>query len=279
MNAVPYRTVLLTNGSPHALRIAEGLRARQFTLDAIVYEAPALRSYLPRSGSTLAIARALPIGVARWTRASVRAFRASRVYAPFAERFLLTGPLNSDKMRGDLASLRPDFIVLGGTGILKRPTIELAAQGVLNAHPGLLPWVRGTGVVGRAIQMGIPVGCTCHYVNAGVDRGRIVERRLLYVDDATGSLAELEHRADLLAAEMMVDIVARLLESGEPPGAVEQSEKYPLSTWLTPAERLAVDEQVKRGRARELFELWRPATTGGERYALPPDFQFPGYAP
>jgi hypothetical protein len=82
----------------------------------------------------------------------------------------------------------------------------------------------------------------------------------------------------LLAAEMMVDIVARLLERGEPPAAVEQTEKYPLSTWLSPAERLAVDEQVQRGRARELFELWRPATTGGERYALPPNFQFPGYA-
>jgi methionyl-tRNA formyltransferase len=182
-----------------------------------------------------------------------------------------TGALNSERMRADLAGLDPDVLVLGGIGILSEAILRIPRLGVLNSHAALLPWVRGNGVVGRSLQRSVPVGCTLHYVAEKVDAGGIVDRRLVELD-ADLSLRELERRADELAAAMMVDAVASVVETGSGPAAVPQQETFPVSRRLSWLERRAVNREARRGRARELFESWKTHTLDGEDYRLASDF-------
>lgn len=80
-----------------------------------------------------------------------------------------------------LRELAPDLIVLGGTRILKPHIFAPARLGTLNAHPGLLPEVRGSASVAWAIHLDEPIGCTCHFIDAGIDTGPIVGRRAIEV--------------------------------------------------------------------------------------------------
>ena len=84
---------------------------------------------------------------------------------------------NGEACRALLAQERPDLIVLGGTRILKPFVIAAARDGCLNAHPGLLPHVRGSASVAWSIHRDLPVGCTCHFIDGTIDTGPIVSRR------------------------------------------------------------------------------------------------------
>ncbi len=269
-----FRIVMLTNGNPHGLRILQGLEKRQARITAVVLEAPLHpRAYLTQSAGSGGKWLAWPRAVKRWLATLRRVAGARRTYLPYTERLVITGALNSEQMKRDLEGLAPDFIILGGVGILKAPLIEVARHGVINSHPGLLPWIRGTGVVGRALERGIPVGATCHYVSSGIDTGAMIERRLLPVTGKEIALAELEAGADQLTSEMMVDVVVEQLLHGNVPAAVQQTTKFPMCSWMSAEERVGVDEQVRAGRAKQLFEGWRPAGIDSEKCQLPADYQ------
>ena len=48
---------------------------------------------------------------------------------------------------------------------------------MLNSHPGLLPEMRGSASVAWSIYHDVPIGCTCHFIEEGIDTGPIVNRR------------------------------------------------------------------------------------------------------
>lgn len=91
---------------------------------------------------------------------------------------------NKEDCQRLLEEAAPELIVLGGTRILKPHIFEVAPMGCLNSHPGLLPEVRGSASVAWAIQLDEKVGCTCHFIEAGIDTGPIVGRREIPVTRA-----------------------------------------------------------------------------------------------
>jgi len=101
-----------------------------------------------------------------------------------------------------LSQTQPDFIVLGGTRILRPHAFAAAKLGTLNAHPGLLPEVRGSASVAWAIALDIEVGCTCHFIEPGIDTGPIVSRQTIPVrrDSTYESLC---HATTTLSATLM----------------------------------------------------------------------------
>jgi methionyl-tRNA formyltransferase len=84
---------------------------------------------------------------------------------------------NGDACRELVAKSQPNLIVLGGTRILKPHVFENAPDGCLNAHPGLLPEVRGSASVAWSVHRDVPIGCTCHFIDAKIDQGPLVSRR------------------------------------------------------------------------------------------------------
>jgi len=270
-NLMPFRVIMLTN-STYGLLMLKKLERRGIALSAVVIETCfGIRENLKKSNFLSGRRPDLPKALYHSLRNIWRTQQAKRLYESYSERVILTGSLNSERMRNDLQSLAPDFIVLGGAGILKPHVIETARRGILNAHPGLLPWIRGTGVIGRAIERGIPVGATCHYVNAGIDLGQIIERRLLPITGKE-TLQELEINADDLATTMIADLITEQLMLGRAPESIEQVNKFPICKWLNPTERLSVDELLRKGEAKRLFEQWRPFCVEQERHTVPLEF-------
>jgi methionyl-tRNA formyltransferase len=121
---------------------------------------------------------------------------------------------HNDKTCKDLlAANKPDVLVLGGTRIIKPTILEVPSQSTINAHPGLLPWLRGSASVGWALYKDLPQGATAHFVSPGIDTGDIIITRQLSVfrDDTYESI---NYRIAVLAGELMAEAVASLA-SGE----------------------------------------------------------------
>ena len=111
---------------------------------------------------------------------------------------------NDDACEAELAACRPELLVLGGTRILRPRIFMHAREGALNSHPGLLPEVRGSASVAWAIHLDLPVGCTCHFIEAGIDTGPIAARREIAVRRGD-TYEKLCHATTQLSAILMVE--------------------------------------------------------------------------
>ena len=256
-SAYPHRMriVVLTSGGRAAPGFLRALAARGVVPEAVLV---AVRSELAhcfhRPPGRARVAE-LPIALAR---SVVRRLRPRfRSEYRTGERLVVTSSLNSPRMIRALEQLVPDLVVLAGCTIITPEVIGVAKQGTVNSHPGLLPWVRGNGVVAHALLRGVPVGVTCHRVDKGIDTGPVLRRRLAPVTGSERSLAELEAAADRAAVELLVDVVESARATGTIAAGQPQRARYPLCRWLPRSERPAVDAAVAAGRARELFEEWR----------------------
>ena len=76
-----------------------------------------------------------------------------------------------------IEELAPDLGVLGGTRIIRKRILRIPPEGMLNAHPGLLPEVRGSASPAWSVYHDIPIGATCHFIDPGIDTGDIVGKR------------------------------------------------------------------------------------------------------
>ena len=121
-----------------------------------------------------------------------------------------------------LREAAPELIVLGGTRILKPNIFRLAPAGTLNSHPGLLPEVRGSASVAWSIYHDVPIGCSCHFIEEGIDVGPIVGRRMIPVHPGQ-TYEQLVHATDVLSGTLMVEAL-RAFAAGTLRGTVQPAE-------------------------------------------------------
>jgi folate-dependent phosphoribosylglycinamide formyltransferase PurN len=248
------KIVMLTNGNVHGMRILEGLKAFDIYLDYVVLETKDHLSdhlYKTKQHYLIQLAKAIRRYILS-IKLTNRVERQLRQYS----NVIRAGTLNSKEMCAALESIKPDLIVLGGIGIISNEIIKIPRFGVLNAHPCLLPWLRGTGVVGRAIERKIPVGATCHFVDCYVDTGNIIERRLLPLSERYYSLQELELKADKLASTMIVNIIKKIVCNNEMPKSYEQTEKFTVCRWMTEDEKAKLSEKLVDLEPSNLLKQW-----------------------
>jgi phosphoribosylglycinamide formyltransferase-1 len=107
-----------------------------------------------------------------------------------------------DAAIGDwLAERRVELVVLAGyMAILDGAFIARFPDRIVNVHPSLLPAFTGIRAVQQAIDYGVKVfGVTVHFVDEGVDTGRIIAQRAVELPDAStpdevmAALRPLEH--------------------------------------------------------------------------------------
>lgn len=122
---------------------------------------------------------------------------------------------NDTTCRELLEAEKPDVLVLGGTRIIKPSILETPRRATVNAHPGLLPWLRGSASVGWALYKDMKQGATAHFIDPGIDTGDIIVRRELpvYHKDTYESL---NARIATLAGELMAESLT-FLANGEAP--------------------------------------------------------------
>lgn len=63
-----------------------------------------------------------------------------------------------------------------GARILSAGVVSQFSKGVINIHPGLLPWNRGLDSAPWAVLLGIPQGVTAHVISDRIDLGPVVSR-------------------------------------------------------------------------------------------------------
>ena len=108
-----------------------------------------------------------------------------------------------------ISDAAPDLVVSAGFMKVLGPTV-LARHRVINTHPALLPSFPGAHGVRDAMAHGVRVtGCTCHWVDAGVDTGAIIDQRAVRVED-DDTVESLHERIKVLERDMLVEVVRAL---------------------------------------------------------------------
>ncbi len=72
--------------------------------------------------------------------------------------------------------LQPDLVCVFGTSLIRGELLDAGRLGIVNLHGGLSPEYRGADCTFWALYNDEPdkVGCTLHYIDAGIDTGRLI---------------------------------------------------------------------------------------------------------
>ncbi len=73
-------------------------------------------------------------------------------------------------------TLQPDLIAVFGTSLIRGELLKQGRLGIANLHGGLSPEYRGADCTFWALHNGEPekVGCTLHWIDAGIDTGGLI---------------------------------------------------------------------------------------------------------
>lgn len=121
--------------------------------------------------------------------------------------------LNDESTLRVLREYQPDVIVYAGGGILRKAFIESPRIGVLNAHGGPLPDIRGMNAAEWSLMCGIEPGTHMHFIDTGVDTGPL----LFFVPlkfEPGDSVADIRGKATVQAIESHLRAV-EMIEAGE----------------------------------------------------------------
>lgn len=118
-------------------------------------------------------------------------------------------------------ALKPDLICVFGTSLIRGELLKEGRLGIVNLHGGLSPEYRGADCTFWALYNGEPdkIGCTLHYIDAGIDTGRLIAHISPEVRENDSELV-LFWRAVQDSAEVYAEAVARLGQ-GEQLGVVQ----------------------------------------------------------
>jgi methionyl-tRNA formyltransferase len=131
---------------------------------------------------------------------------------------------NSTECASLIESLDVAILAIASAPILKEYVFAKARIGCLNAHPGWLPKYRGVGANRAAILDGEMPGICIHFVDDGIDTGRLILREKLPLKPGD-TIARINDRASARGAELMAQVIHRirdhqleLLHVNEPTG-------------------------------------------------------------
>lgn len=109
--------------------------------------------------------------------------------------------------------LTPDLICVFGTSLIRGDLLKEGRLGIVNLHGGLSPEYRGADCTFWALYNGEPekIGCTLHYIDAGIDTGRLIAHVSPEVREGDSELV-LFWRAVQDSSEVYAEAVAKLAQ-------------------------------------------------------------------
>jgi folate-dependent phosphoribosylglycinamide formyltransferase PurN len=119
---------------------------------------------------------------------------------------LITNDLHSVKTCELLRKSELDIMINAGGGIYKPCIIETIRIGILNAHMGLLPEMRGMNVLEWSIFYGRIVGVTVHLIDRGIDTGDILSFRQIPIDEGD-SISDLRDKSAIANFELFAEVL------------------------------------------------------------------------
>ncbi len=90
-------------------------------------------------------------------------------------KVIYTNSHNDPELTTIIQERKIELLINCGTPrILRKETFNAPRIGVLNCHPGILPFYRGCSCVEWALYNNDPVGNTCHLMSEKIDEGKII---------------------------------------------------------------------------------------------------------
>ena len=224
------KIVFFTNKCSHGAALLEALKAQKIPLGAILIEKPkmAIRlQNLKKIYRQVGLWELIKI-VFREFIASGEVWQKDDFYQKFSFRIIKVENFNCESCLKILTKIKPDLIILGGSRILQLKVLKIPKIGVLNAHPGLLPKYRGIDVIFWAIYYGEPVGVTVHFVDQGIDTGKIIIQKKVKIA-AGDNLQTIVIKAEKLAGRLMAQVVRNILQGKKISAIISKSPDQPFS--------------------------------------------------
>ena len=108
-------------------------------------------------------------------------------------------------------TLSPDVIAVFGTSLIRGDLLKEGRLGMINLHGGLSPEYRGADCTFWALYNNEPekIGCTLHFIDAGIDTGRLIAHVSPAIDGNEDELL-LFWRAVRDSAAVYVEAIRRL---------------------------------------------------------------------
>lgn len=130
--------------------------------------------------------------------------------------------INDPELARLARELNPDLICVFGTSLIRGNLLKEGRLGIINLHGGLSPEYRGADCTFWALYNGEPekIGCTLHYIDAGIDTGRLIAHVSPAVQAGDSELV-LFWRAVRESAEVYAEAIERLAR-GEQLGVVQE---------------------------------------------------------
>jgi len=99
--------------------------------------------------------------------------------------------------------------IQGGTGILKDNIINKFRNGILNFHPGDLPYYRGCSAPEWQLFENKPIISSCHQIDKGIDTGPILRKKKLDLDmnSYESFRASIYPQTAIFVSEIIYDIL------------------------------------------------------------------------
>lgn len=108
-----------------------------------------------------------------------------------------------------IEEMKPDWGVVLGARILPSSIIEGFSIGILNLHPGLLPFNAGLYNVEWAINQNFPQGVTAHLIDASVDAGKLIKHSMLESLPRDFRMTDLRATLSEMELQIAVDVLSK----------------------------------------------------------------------
>ena len=120
--------------------------------------------------------------------------------------------VKSEGFASEIATLKPEIIVVVAFKILPPAVYTKASKGAFNLHGSLLPLFRGAAPINRAVMSGVSeTGVTTFFLEKKVDTGQIILQRSMPVGEDENA-GEVHDRMMVLGAEVVLDTVKMIVE-------------------------------------------------------------------
>lgn len=121
-------------------------------------------------------------------------------------KYLTVKDINSLKVENHLKSSNNTLLLYGGGGIIRQNIIDACDMGILNAHLGLLPQIRGMNAAEWNVLLNLPQAVSIHFIDSGIDTGNVLDK-VYYNVGTIKSRKELRIRALEEGAKAITEVV------------------------------------------------------------------------
>jgi methionyl-tRNA formyltransferase len=123
------------------------------------------------------------------------------------------GSVNTEKAIEQIKTLSPDLVFVNGTRILSKKLIQSLTVKMINMHAGITPNYRGVHGAYWALynEDYEHVGTTIHYIDAGIDTGKVIMQRKIEVT-SKDNFATYPYLQVVAGVAMLKEVIKRLFE-------------------------------------------------------------------